>query len=468
MTKKNTSIWILGVSIAIAVLCCLSLLFIDRITLLFAERFLIAEEQEKPRISKGNVLLLETSTALPKQEAVEAFAKKDYQLAIALFKSSLQIQPNDPETLIYLNNARAETKNPIKIAAVVSVSKNLNVANELLRGIAQAQNEINQAGGIKGRLLQIIIANDDNNPEIATQIASELLKDENILAVIGHGSSDTTLAAAPIYQNAGLVAIAPNSLASSLSGIGNYFFRILPGTRLQVDNLSRYILQEAKTLKIAMCTDSQAAYSRSYKREFSETFSANGGTIIETDCDLAVSEFDPDAEIAEAIEKGANGLLVAPAIDRVSIALELTKANRQRLALFGSHTLYTYLTLDSDRYQTNGMAIAVPWHRDAFAGNPFIKQAQHLWGGEVNWRTATAYDATKVIITGFERGDISRQALQKTLSDAKFVARGATGDISFSRQGDREGKTLLVKIKPGKKSGTGFDFVLLKDIKSRK
>jgi branched-chain amino acid transport system substrate-binding protein len=463
MTKKSTSLWILGVSIAIAVSCGLSLFFLDRITLWFAERFLIAEEQAKLRISKGDVLLLETNTTSEKEEAAEAFAKKDYVRAIALFKSSLQSQSNDPEALIYLNNARAETKNPIKIAAVVSINKNLNVANELLRGIAQAQNETNQAGGIKGRLLQIVIANDDNNPEIAQQIASELLEDENILAVIGHGSSDTTLAAVPIYQNAGLVAIAPNSLASSLSGIGNYFFRILPGTRLQVDNLSRYILQDAKTLKIAMCTDSQAAYSRSYKTEFSEIFSANGGTIIETDCDLAVSEFDPDAEIAEAIENGANGLLIAPAIDRVSLALELTKANRQRLALFGSHTLYTYLTLLGDRYKTNGMVIAVPWHRDAFAGNPFLQQAQQLWGGGVNWRTATAYDATQVIITGFERGDLNRQALQKTLSDKNFVARGATGEIKFSRKGDRQGNTFLVKIEPGKKSGTGFDFVLLTD-----
>jgi branched-chain amino acid transport system substrate-binding protein len=412
---------------------------------------------------KGDILLLENSTTLPKQEAVEAFAKKDYAKAIALFESSLQIQPNDPEALIYLNNARAEIKNPIKIAAVVSVNKNLNATNEILRGIAQAQNKINKAGGIKGRLVQIIIANDNNNSELAKQIANELLEDKNLLAVIGHGSSDTTLAAAPIYQKGGLVAIAPNSLATSLSGIGNYFFRITPGTRLQVNNLSRYILQKAKTLKIAMCTDSQAVYSRLFKTEFNKTFLANGGTIIETDCDLAASDFDPNAEVASAIENGANGLLVVPAIDRVSIALELTKANRQRLALFGSPTLYTYLTLDSARYKTKGMVIVVPWHRDAFSGNPFLQQAKQLWGGEVNWRTAMSYDAMQVIITGFVQGNLDRQALQKTLLKDNFVARGATGEIRFSRKGDREGTTLLVEIQPEKKSATGFDFVLLND-----
>ncbi|NJQ97654.1 MAG: ABC transporter substrate-binding protein [Hydrococcus sp. CSU_1_8] len=111
------------------------------------------------------------------------------------------------------------------------MGSNLNVAKEILRGVAQAQHEINQKGGIGGKLVQVKIANDENSPEIAKQIAKELVRNKKIIAVIGHNSSDASLAAAPIYQEGELVAISPTSVARELSGIGNYIFRTTPSTR---------------------------------------------------------------------------------------------------------------------------------------------------------------------------------------------------------------------------------------------
>jgi branched-chain amino acid transport system substrate-binding protein len=418
--------------------------------------------QDGQRISLGNTILVKADATSQKKAGVAAFAKGDYATAIARFQSSLQEQRNDPETLIYLNNAKAATTpNPIKIAVVVPVGGNLNIAKEMLRGVAQAQNEIDRAGGIKGRLLQVAIANDDNNPDISKQIANQLVKDSSILAVVGHNTSNATLAAIPEYKRGELVVISPTSDAKTLTNSSQYFFRTIPSIRFQADALSRYGLRTAKIGTIGICIDSQAAASLSLQEEFTSAVFADGGRVVEINCDLAAENFNPSAIVSEAISNGADGLLLAPSVERLNLAAEIAKANKQRLFLLGSSTMYTFQTLDKGKAEVNGMVLVVPWHPNSFPGNPFPQQAMQLWGGEVNWRSALAYDATIAIITGFQQGEISREGLQQTLSNPNFSAQGATGEISFLPSGDRNSGSILVQIQPGQKSGTGFDFVPL-------
>jgi branched-chain amino acid transport system substrate-binding protein len=106
------------------------------------------------------------------------------------------------------------------------------------------------------------------------------------------------------------------------------------------------------------------------------------------------------------------------------------------------------------------MVLAVAWHPRAIPGNPFAGNAVKLWGGEVNWRSATAYDAAEAIITGLKQNS-TRDGLQTALSNSGFSANGATGAVQFLPSGDRNGAAILVKIQPGSISQTGFDFVPL-------
>lgn len=416
------------------------------------------------RSSLGGTILIGADTTPQKQAGVAAFAQGNYSEAIAQFQASLKTQPNDPETLIYLNNAQVATQNPLKIAVVVPIGGTLNVAKEILRGVAQGQNEVNKQGGINNRGLQVEIFNDDNNPEIAPQVAQELVKDSSILAVVGHNSSDATLAAAPEYQKGGLVMITPTSTATEISELGDYIFRTVPSIRFEADTLSRYVVRTAKKTNIAICSDSKAKYSQSFKENFTSAIYADGGKITEVNCDLSAASFNPSAITSQAISNGADGVLLLPSIDRLNLAIEVAKANQQRLALFGGSTLYTIQTIKEGQNTVNGMVLTVPWHSEAFAGNSFPQQARQLWGGDVSWRSALAYDAISAIITGLKQGEITRQGLQQTLSNLKFSSKGATGEIKFLPSGDRNGAVILVKVEANQssKSGTGFDFVPIK------
>lgn len=423
---------------------------------------LFRSSNKKPksmRLSLGEKVLITADSNPDKQAGTQAFAAGKFALAVNKFNASLQINRNDPEAWIYLNNAAAAVDNVVQIAVSVPIGGNLNVAREILRGVAQAQYEVNRNGGIGGKRVQVEIANDDNDPKLARQIASEFVQNPNILAVIGHNSSDASIAAAPVYQQGGLVMISPTSVARDLSGFGSYIFRTTPSIRVVADTLAQYAIKSARKTNIAICTDSQAEASKSFQQEFIWAVYDKGGKITNTACDFSAPNFNPSNIPSQAISDGADSLLLLPYVDKINQAIDVAQANRGRLPLLGSHTMYTYETLQQGQTDVNGMTLAVFWHPTIISGSPFAVDAIKFWGGSGSWRTAMSYDATKIVIAGLKSG-ATRDQLQKALSSSDFsVKDGATGVIEFLPSGDRSSSGILVKVQPGKTSGTGYDFV---------
>ncbi|BAY63195.1 extracellular ligand-binding receptor [Calothrix brevissima NIES-22] len=412
------------------------------------------------KVSMGDKILVTADTSPDKEAGVQAFAKGNFVTANAKLKASLAKNRNDPESLIYLNNSEAQNSKSWKIAVSVPIGGNLDVAKEILRGVAQAQDEVNRGGGINGKLLQIAIASDDNDPNQGQQVATQFVKDSSILAVVGHNSSNTSIAAAPIYQQGGLVMISPSSTAQNLSGIGSYIFRTVPSNGAFAERLANYTVKTARKTNIAICTDSKSIDTQSFRDEFIKGLVAGGGKVNSTSCDIASENFDPNTLISQFISSGADALVLAPNVDRINKALELAAANNGKLTLFANPTLYTFKTLQVGKADVNSMVLPVPWHPTAIPGNPFPQNAVKLWGGTVNWRTATAYDATIAIAKGLQQAS-TRDGLQQVLHSSSFTANGATGTIQFLPSGDRSGTAILVKVQPSSKSATGYDFVPL-------
>jgi branched-chain amino acid transport system substrate-binding protein len=413
------------------------------------------------RISSGEEILLKQDTNPDKEAGVKAFFNGDCQTAINKFNSYRQANlthRTDPEALIYLNNAKARQQTEhVKIAVSVPIGTNPNVAKEILRGVAQAQNEVNNNDGINGKLLEIAIANDDNAPSQASNIATQFVKDTSIWAVVGHNASNASIAAAPVYQSGGLVMISPTSYSPNLSNIGNYIFRTAPSVSSIADSVSRYAIQKAGKTNFMICVDYKAIDNFAFRDEFVKAINAAGGKINSINCDISAPNFNPSTIISQAINNGANGLVLGLYIDKINQGLAVARANQGQLPVFSSSTLFTDETLKEGK-AVNGMVIAVPWNTQAILGNPFGKNAQKLWGGTVNWRTATTYDATMTIAKGLEKSK-TRYELQQTLHSPSFSVDGATGKIQFSQSGDRINNSIFL-VKVQQISGTGkYGFV---------
>ncbi len=409
------------------------------------------------RISIGERLLISSDATPEKRAATEAIARGNYTEAVSQLEKARATNRNDPENLIYLNNARIGNQKSYTIAAPVPIGSDVNSTREILRGVAQAQNEINQKGGIKGIPLKVLIANDDNKPAVAEQVANALVKNQGVLGVVGHFSSDVTLAAGKVYQSGQLVAISPISTSVQLSGFGNYIFRTVPSDRFAGNALSRYMLTQLKRKKAAVFFNSGSNYSKSLKGEFTTALYGDGGQVV-GEYDLGSSTFNAGDSVEQAIKQGAEVLMLAPNSSSVDKALQVVAVNRNRLQLLAGDSAYTPQTLQIGGSSAEAMVLAVPWHILADPQAEFPKAANQVWGREVNWRTALAYDATKALIAGMERNP-TRTAVQQALSSSDFSATGSSGDIKFLPSGDRNRPVQLVKIQRGTRTSFGFEFV---------
>ncbi|MFL0605456.1 ABC transporter substrate-binding protein, partial [Cylindrospermopsis raciborskii] len=211
---------------------------------------------------------------------MKAFKQGKYQEASELFKKSLGEYRNDPEVLIYKNNAQARLQPyPFKIAVVVPITPDSSSrAEEILRGVAQSQEKFAQNRGLNGRLLEVVIANDSNDPQQAEKVANELVADPSILAVIGHSTSDLTRAVLPIYERAKLAIISSTATSTLLDG--NAFFRAVYSDKIGGKNLAEYTYRNLKLKTAVIFANPNSHYSNSLREAFTRNFEKLGGSVV--------------------------------------------------------------------------------------------------------------------------------------------------------------------------------------------
>ena len=426
------------------------------VTGLIAYQFKPNSQSIDSRISDGDRILISIKNGPARILAAKAVGDKDLSAATKQFQAIIDQDRNDPESLIYLNNLKAKqvSDSNFAIAVSVPVSTNLNVAQEILRGVAQAQDELNTSGGIAGRRMLVTIADDSNSPETAAQIAQVFAQSQNILGVVGHNSSDASVAGAEVYQKKELVMVSPTSGTDKLTGFGSYIFRTIPRTQLMATPLAKYVVNTLNKKKVGICQDIKSVDNISFRDGFIGGLVEEGGQTVQLDCELSDPNFNPEAVINRAIQEQVDVILLCPHVDRIDRALLLAEKNQGRIALIGSQTLYTSQTL-SGKASIKNMILPVFWHP---ALNPdFSKKATNYWSGPVTWRTATAYDATLVLIKAASSTTTpTRSSIQSNLRNGKFSAQGSTGEIRFMDTGDRFGKPTLMTIQ---ESGSNYTFI---------
>ncbi|MDB9450131.1 ABC transporter substrate-binding protein [Dolichospermum circinale] len=421
---------------------------------------------DNSRISRGNSTFFPEINNIPRDKGIQAFKQGDYQLAANLFQQAVKANQNDPEVLIYYNNALARQQgSPFTFAVVVPLDNNTttDTAKEILRGVAQAQNQFNQKNGLNGRLLEIVIANDSNKDK-ATEVAQELAKDASILGVIGHNSSDATRAAIPEYEKAKLAVI--SSTSSSIYLNNPVFFRAVNSDESEGKTLAEYIYKNLKLKKAVIFANPNSPYSNSIREVFTNEFEKLGGEVVRKPLiDLTASTFDPEKEVTKSVYANnakAEAALLFPDTRSTNIALntakEITKRNerlktknppRPELKMLAGASLYKDDTLANDGENVKGLIIAVPWFRGTSQAKSFAKTADRQWGGGISWRTATSFDATQALIKTLSNNP-SRSTVLRGLEKVSLLASETSGyPLKFTPERERQGESILVEIKGG-------------------
>src|SRR5947208_12307222 len=187
--------------------------------------------------------------------------------------------------------------------------------------------EINARGGIRGRHLALRVMDDSGRPEVAIRIAEQLVDDPAVVAVVGHLTSGTSLAAVRVYGEARrpLAMISPSASSPDLSGVNPYIFRVCPSDLSHGAQLARYARQllSAQRVGVIYLDDD---YGRGLRLSFSGEFKRLGGDIVEADPMLsATATLEP--YLSRLRQKGSVDALML-ATDRGGAELALREMAR--------------------------------------------------------------------------------------------------------------------------------------------
>jgi len=329
----------------------------------FGERVLVPQEQENCKKSGSNF---------------------EEDKARGRFKAALDACRNAPETLIYFSNDAIGSRKAYVIAVTVPITgadpKSRGNALMMLRGFAQAQNEVNEKGGIKGIPVKLKIINDSDDPAIDKKSANELVKNDNeVLAVLGHWTSNVSLEAANIYEKK-LAFITPISITDELGKIP-YIFRMNPTGDEGATVLKDYILKALKRKVALVFYDPAIPYSKELKEKFTYLFEKGGGKILDY-VDLNVY-LNSQNKINQAAQEKAV-LVLFPASRSVGAAKTVIESNRSQLPLIGDMAnLYIPETRNVDG--AKGMILATSWNATSNPNLQFSINAKALWEAEVSW-----------------------------------------------------------------------------------
>ncbi|BAZ27185.1 extracellular ligand-binding receptor [Kalymmatonema gypsitolerans NIES-4073] len=411
-------------------------------------------------ISRGQRTLFASIKNNNRDLGIEAFKQRKYSEAAEFFKRAVAANRNDPEVLIYYNNARAQQQNPaLTLAVVVPVDNAKSVSQEILRGVAQAQNQFNEEGGLNGQLLEIAIADDGNEPDKAKQVAEQLSKDSSVLGVIGHNSSDTTKVAVAEYEKARLAIISPTNTINLVTS--DVFFRTVPSDAATSKTLAEYVFKNLSLNKVVIFFNPKSLYSDSLREEFTKNVEKLGGQVIRK-IDLTDPKLDVEKEVASSLFKyQAEAAVLFPDTQHISVALKIAMATdnltarlrnpkRREFKLLGGDALYSDTTLKEGRNAVEGLIIAVPWFRETPQSKNFAQMAAQQWKAPISWRTATSFDATQAFIQALSP-DPSRSRVLQRLRQTKLSPSKTSGDIlQFTPDGERQSQPILVRVVGGK------------------
>lgn len=422
---------------------------------------------DNSKISRGERTLFPNIDNPSRDQGIAAFKNGNYQEAANLFQQARKANQNDPEVEIYYNNARARQQgSPFTLAAVVPIGTNPNDAQEILRGVAQAQNQFNDNQGLNNRFLEIVIANDDNT-ESAQQVAQQLVKDDSILGVIGHNSSDATQKALPEYEKAGLAIISPTATSVLLKS--SVFFRAVYSDASAGKKLAEYTYNNLKLKRAVIFANPNSPYSNSIREVFTNRFEKLGGEVIRKPLiDLTDTNFDARSEISATVysrDKFAQAAMLFPDTQSTDTAIKIVKEITRRnaklkddpqsgrvkeLKMLGGDTLYSDNTLKNAGKNVEGLIVAIPWFRESSPARPFAERSEQEWGGDISWRTATSFDATRAFIKALSNNATRTNLLEKLPSINLDKNETSGYQLKFTEEREREGQSILVQVKDGK------------------
>jgi branched-chain amino acid transport system substrate-binding protein len=335
--------------------------------------------------------------------------------------------------------------------------------NYVTQGARLAEDEINKAGGVLGRKIQLVVEDNKSNPTEAVATAEKLINSDKVTVMMGAWSSTLTLAVMPKIEEYKVPLLVETSSSGKITTSGNpYIFRISPTSEMEARAFIPFIKKLG--IKKADFLVSNNDFGLGAAKEFADMAKKEGVQIgvVET-MDPKATDFS--AQLAKIKASGGDTLFVTTAVEQITLLLK--QANdlqlKTRIITTGGSSSPDQLIEQAGAAANGSMHLVffTPWFPEAVKNPEIAKKFVALWN-EKKYNAGgltegfRGWDGIHTIAAAIKAaGSTDAAAITKALWNVKV--KGVNGDIAFIKQGPAGKESAqnvpsvyLVKIEGGK------------------
>ena len=320
-------------------------------------------------------------------------------------------------------------------------------------GVTLAIDEINAAGGILGKQVEMVTIDNKSDAAEVVSVATRLMTEEGVCAVIGPATSGNFKAELPIALENGIPVISGSATANDVTS-GNtkeYTFRICFSDNFQGVAMANYAFKNLGAAKVAIVQDKSSDYAEGLAASFSATFEELGGEIVAAEA-YTTGDTDFNAILTSLASKEFDAIWLPGYYQEVGLIIKQARALGIECPILGadgfdSPVLAELAGADAlhDVYYSNHYSSL---NEDETVA-AFIEAYKAKHGVDPDAFNALGYDAAKLICDAIERaGAADPEAIKDALA-ATSDFKAVTGTLSIDENHDAQKALVVIKLDGG-------------------
>jgi branched-chain amino acid transport system substrate-binding protein len=346
----------------------------------------------------------------------------------------------------------AFSQDTIKIGEFGSLTgDNASFGTSQNEGVQMAVEEINNAGGILGKKIDLTVEDNQTKQGQTTTIVRKLISQDHVAALIGEVASSKTLEAAPIAQEAKIPCIATAATNPRVTQVGDYIFRVCFIDDFQAVVIARFVLEKLHKSKVAFMTDVKQDYSVGLTQFAKDYFLKNGGQIVK---EQSYSSGDKDfrAQLTDIKSANPDVIIITGYYPEASLIVRQARQFGIKAVFAGGDGWD-----GSSLIPVAGKAIEGSYYSTHFstedkspAVQDFVAKYKKKYSGKTpDAFAALGYDAVNLLADAIKRaGGTDSEKLKDAIASTKEFP-GVTGKITINAERNANKPAVILTIKDG-------------------
>lgn len=355
---------------------------------------------------------------------------------------------------VALASVALAAEGPIKLADVAELSGGgATVGTNWKNGIDLAVEEINAAGGVLGRKLEVTHADSQSTPGVARAQVQKALDGEPYV-LLGPGYSGSVKVTAALAKEAETPEIMGGEAAELTRGGNPWIFRTSFGQQSTMPKVAQYIAGDLKAKKVALVWVNND-FGRGGRDVISEELKKRGVEIV-VDASTEAGQADFAADVAKVKAAAPDAVFVYLNEDECARALKELRRQDVSVPLIGETTLVGQKVIELAGAAANGALGHVGLTTDApiDAVRAFRDRFQKRFNYVPDHNGLKGYLAIQIVKAVTEKmGRVDRKVFADTLHGLTIKAADQPNilmDVTYDAHGDIDRQGFLVEVVDGK------------------